>query len=83
MESIAKISHVEISDMRFLGREKVDKVAWGLIKDDKSIHGNHPFPDGTEIRTSPIKDIVEEDGVKYIITENSTYEVIGDIKRQD
>lgn len=83
MESIAKISNVEITEMRFLSREKVDKVAWGLIKDDKSTHGNHPFPDGTEIRTSPIKEIVEEDGVKYIITENSTYEVVGEIKNQD
>ena len=54
-------------------------LAWGLIKNDKSTHGNHPFRDGLEIRTSPVEKIADVDGVQYIITRNPTYKVVGDI----
>lgn len=79
MKSIAKISHVEIVTRKYRDAAEY-KVAYGLIKDDKSNHGNHPFPDGSEIRTSEVMDVVTEEGVQYIVTANSVYEVIGDIQ---
>lgn len=79
MKSIAKISHVEIVNQKFRDETEA-KIAYGCIKDDKSTHGNHPFPDGTEIRTSHVQEVVTEEGVQYIVTANSVYEVVGDIQ---
>jgi len=57
-------------------------LGWGNIKDDTSSVGDRPFPDGTQIRTSPIEDIVTEDGKQYLVTRNSVYEISGEINYQ-
>lgn len=57
-------------------------LGWGKITKDSSTSGNHPFVDGTEIRTSPIEDIVTEDEKQYLVTRNTVYEISGEIKYQ-
>lgn len=51
--------------------------AYGKILDDQSEHGNHPFPDGTEIRTSAVTGIEQIGDVHFVNTVNSTYLVFG------
>lgn len=74
MDYIASLGHVTV-----ITYPNKMKMAWGNIYGDKATYGNHPIADGRQIHTSAIKEIVEEGDEIYIVTQNSTYKVIGDI----
>lgn len=48
-------------------------VATGYIYNDS----RNLFPDGSPVRTSPIKDVYAQDGQQYIETRNTMYKIIG------
>ena len=52
----------------------------GRIHRDIHTHGNHPFRDGTSVTTSNVIDTIRFDGDFYIITQNTTYKVVGEIR---
>lgn len=81
MEHIAELQNVGITKHKNSDGEDF-KIAWGTIFNDKAEYGNHPIADGHLIHTSVVKDIVEEDGSTYLITNNSIYKVIGKIKHK-
>lgn len=56
--------------------------AWceGRIYRDIHTHGNHPFRDGAPVTTSNVVDTVRFDGDWFIITQNTTYKVVGEIR---
>lgn len=45
----------------------------GVISNDTSTHGNHPFPDGVPVSTSTIDSAYFVDGVLHIETLNTVY----------
>lgn len=55
----------------------VGDILSGHVFEDAKDTGNHPFPDCLYIHTSPLQEVVEEDGKVYFITQNTTYLYIG------
>lgn len=81
MHYIAELRNVALTD--HLDRDDITfQVAWGNIYNDTATYGNHPMRDGADIHTSKVDRIATVGDDKYIITRNSTYKVIGDIKYQ-
>lgn len=78
MEAIATLHNAVVSGYKGPD-DRVSHIAYGLISDDKSNHGNHPFPDGTQVSTSYITSIDEVDGETYITTNNTIYKVSGKV----
>lgn len=65
MEYTAELHFVEVA----LG------LAFGHIYNDK----RGRFPDGTEVKTSLVKEIVVKEDTTYIVTRNSVYKVVGEL----
>lgn len=57
--------------------ELVGHVLDGFIFDDTKFEGNHPFPQCHYIYTSNLQEVVVEDGKTFLITRNTTYQLIG------
>lgn len=57
----------------------LQKVAcYGIVYNDKKTTGNHPFPDGAEIRTSSIKNYATYKEDNFLLTHSGTkYRIIG------
>lgn len=55
----------------------VDKVLDGFVFDDTKLEGNHPFPQCHYIYTSNLQEVVVEEGKTFLITRNTTYQLIG------
>ena len=56
---------------------KLSNSVVGHIYDDKKGR----FPDGAQVRTSYVEDIIEEDGKTYVKTLNTTYLIEGSVAR--
>lgn len=55
--------------------ENLGYIVFGYIFNDKAIHGNHPFADGTWMNTSLVLREEIVNGERYIHTLNSVYKV--------
>lgn len=55
----------------------------GRIYGDKHTHGNHPFRDGVSIITTSMQSEHVLDGDKYVVTRNTIYKIIGEVREVD
>lgn len=83
MDYTAELHNVNISNYKDHITGIPFQVAWGEIYNDTADYGNHPIKNGASIHTSVIDHIAKKDDGEYIVTRNSVYKVVGEIKYDD
>lgn len=64
-------------------QDKTNATLFGAIYDDKKETGNHPFPNGTTVRTSRVEKVYCIAQVWFVKTENTVYRIVGELGNLD